>query len=104
MTIAADRALVWIRRDLRCNDHAALYYALRRFKQVYCAFVFDTDILHALPSKQDRRVEFIHASVVQLHEQLRTLGEQSGVQGATQQAATEQATGNEGAGVMGYTW
>lgn len=69
MTIAADRALVWIRRDLRCNDHAALYYALRRFKQVYCAFVFDTDILHALPSKQDRRVEFIHASVVQLHEQ-----------------------------------
>ena len=82
MTIAADRALVWIRRDLRCNDHAALYYALRRFKQVYCAFVFDTDILHALPSKQDRRVEFIHASVVQLHEQLRALGEQSGVQGA----------------------
>ena len=82
MTIAADRALVWIRRDLRCNDHAALYYALRRFKQVYCAFVFDTDILHALPSKQDRRVEFIHASVVQLHEQLRARGEQSGVQGA----------------------
>ena len=60
-------ALVWLRRDLRCQDHAALYHALRRFERVYCAFVFDTDILDALPTRQDRRVEFIHASVVELH-------------------------------------
>lgn len=78
----ADRALVWMRRDLRSNDHAALYHALRRFKQVYCAFVFDTNILNALPSKQDRRVEFIHASAMQLHEQLYALGVQNGVHGA----------------------
>ena len=76
------RALVWIRRDLRCDDHAALYHALRRFDQVHCLFVFDTDILEALLSRQDRRVEFIHASVLQLHEMLQALAERSGVQGA----------------------
>ena len=76
------RALVWMRRDLRCTDHAALYHALRRFDQVYCLFVFDTDILEALPSRQDRRVEFIHASVLQLHEMLQALAERSGAPGS----------------------
>ena len=49
---------------------------------MHCLFVFDTDILEALPSRQDRRVEFIHASVLQLHEMLQALAERSGVQGA----------------------
>ena len=75
-------ALVWIRRDLRCDDHAALYEALRRFEHVYCAFVFDTDILDVLPNKQDRRVEFIHGSVLQLHENLQKLAESAGVLGS----------------------
>ncbi len=66
-------ALVWLRRDLRCDDHAALYHALRRFQRVYCAFVFDTDILDALPTRCDRRVEFIHASVLELHQGLQQL-------------------------------
>ena len=61
--MTTSKALVWLRRDLRCDDHAALYYALQRFEQVYCAFVFDTDILNTLPNQQDRRVEFIHSSV-----------------------------------------
>lgn len=77
----APSALVWLRRDLRCEDHAALYHALRRYERVYCAFVFDTDILDALPSRQDRRVEFIHASVLELHERLRQLAADSGVPG-----------------------
>ena len=80
--LAPSRALVWLRRDLRCDDHAALYHALRRFDQVYCAFVFDTDILDALPSRCDRRVEFIHASVIQLHEGLQALAARNGVHGA----------------------
>jgi deoxyribodipyrimidine photo-lyase len=74
-------ALVWLRRDLRCDDHAALYHALRRFERVYCAFVFDTEILDALPSRQDRRVEFIHASVLQLHAGLQALAVRSGAEG-----------------------
>ncbi|WP_184711702.1 cryptochrome/photolyase family protein [Comamonas odontotermitis] len=74
-------ALVWIRRDLRCYDHAALYHALRRFQRVYCAFVFDTDILNALPTRSDRRVEFIHASVCELHGELGALAARSGAPG-----------------------
>ena len=50
--------LVWLRRDLRAHDHAALYHALKRHRRVFCAFVLDTAILDALP-RADRRVEFI---------------------------------------------
>ena len=67
------RALVWFRRDLRCHDHAALYHALRNHTEVYCGFVFDTDILNALPHRNDCRVAFIHASVRHLHEALKAL-------------------------------
>jgi deoxyribodipyrimidine photo-lyase len=77
----APSALVWLRRDLRCADHAALYHALRRYERVYCAFVFDTDILDALPSREDRRVEFIHASVLELHARLQQLAAHSGAHG-----------------------
>ena len=59
-----DAALVWLRRDLRVHDHAALYHALRAAKRVWCAFVFDRAILDALP-RADRRVEFIRDSLVQ---------------------------------------
>ena len=78
---ATASALVWLRRDLRCDDHAALYHALRRFGRVYCAFVFDTDILDALPTRSDRRVEFIHASVLELHQGLAELAARSGAPG-----------------------
>ncbi len=74
-------ALVWLRRDLRWQDHAALYHALRRYDRVYCAFVFDTDILDPLPRRDDRRVEFIHASLLELHEDLRQLAARSGAAG-----------------------
>ena len=77
----ATSALVWLRRDLRCGDHAALYHALRRYPRVYCAFVFDTDILDELPSREDRRVEFIHASVLELHQGLQQLAARSGAPG-----------------------
>jgi deoxyribodipyrimidine photo-lyase len=63
-------ALVWLRRDLRLADNAALHAALRCAGRVYCAFVFDTDILGALPSRSDRRVEFIRDSLVELNEGL----------------------------------
>ena len=54
---------MWFRRDLRDDDHAALYHALRAARQVWCAFVFDRDILDPLP-RRDRRVEFIRDSLV----------------------------------------
>jgi len=69
-----DRALVWFRRDLRDFDNAALHQALRNARQVYCAFVFDREILDALPSRVDRRVEFIWASLGELDAALRAKG------------------------------
>lgn len=81
MSPATPAALVWLRRDLRCDDHSALYHALRRFQRVFCAFVFDTDILDALPTRSDRRVEFIHSSVIELHQHLQQLARESGSPG-----------------------
>ncbi|RYE98491.1 MAG: deoxyribodipyrimidine photo-lyase, partial [Oxalobacteraceae bacterium] len=73
MTSRFDRALVWFRRDLRVDDQAALYHALKSAKQVFCAFVLDRDILDALP-RADRRVEFILGALQVLDEDLRRLG------------------------------
>lgn len=70
--------LVWFRRDLRANDHAALYRALTQCQRVHCVFVFDREILDPLP-RADRRVEFIRESLVELDATLRALSQhQSG--------------------------
>ena len=69
-----DSVLVWFRRDLRVVDHVALGEALRRARQVFCCFVFDGEILDALPSRVDRRVDFIRESLVELDAALRKLG------------------------------
>lgn len=67
------KGLMWFRRDLRVDDNAALYRALRACRQVVCVFVFDKAILDALPTV-DRRVEFIRESLVELEAELRALG------------------------------
>ena len=77
MNEAHSSALVWLRRDLRCHDHAALFHALKNAQKVWCAFVFDTDILDALP-RQDRRVAFIRESLVELDGALRVLAANAG--------------------------
>src|SRR3569623_2683984 len=67
-------ALVWFRRALRDFDHAALYHALKCARQAACVFVFDRDILEALPDPADRRVEFILASATELQRALQARG------------------------------
>lgn len=67
-------ALVWFRRDLRLDDNAALGRALSTAQRVFCTFVFDTEILDALESRADRRVDFIRQSVRELRENLRGQG------------------------------
>jgi deoxyribodipyrimidine photo-lyase len=72
-----DKGLMWFRRDLRTEDNAALYHALKSCRQVWCVFVFDTDILDALLERglrADRRVEFIHRSLAELDQRLRGMG------------------------------
>jgi deoxyribodipyrimidine photo-lyase len=72
--IEQDSVLVWFRRDLRTEDQTSLSAALRENRRVHCAFVFDTEILDALPRREDRRVEFIWRSVAELQAELRRLG------------------------------
>lgn len=74
MSSSYQSSLVWFRRDLRDYDHAALYHALKFSKQVYCAFIFDTEILNQLTDKADRRVEFIWESVRELKSALQQQG------------------------------
>jgi deoxyribodipyrimidine photo-lyase len=65
--------LVWFRRDLRVDDHAALHHALLSSRRVFGVFVFDTDILAGLPA-DDRRVQFLLDSVRELDARLRDMG------------------------------
>ena len=52
-------SLVWLRRDLRLHDNAALYHALKSGRPVLPVFIFDRTILDALDDRLDRRVEFL---------------------------------------------
>jgi deoxyribodipyrimidine photo-lyase len=94
------RALVWFRRDLRNFDHAALHHALREATEVHCAFVFDREILDALPTRADRRVEFIHDSVVELDAALRAMGGSLIVRHAPARAAIPALAAELGAGAV----
>ena len=69
-----ETTICWLRRDLRLEDNAALYHALKENKKVLPLFIFDSNILKALEDKSDKRVEFIHLSLVQLKKQFEKLG------------------------------
>lgn len=62
----------WFRRDLRLNDNAALYQALKAGKPLIAIFIFDREILNKL-EKGDRRVAFIHAAIQEIQEELLSL-------------------------------
>jgi len=65
--------ICWFRRDLRLEDNAALYHALKGNKPVLPVFIFDRNILDELP-KTDRRVAFIHGILKAMQEQLAAMG------------------------------
>ena len=73
-------SLVWLRRDLRLYDHAALSHALVSSKSVWVVFVFDTTILDLLKDSKssaltaDRRVDFIWQGISQIDTALRQQG------------------------------
>ena len=66
--------LFWYRRDLRLHDNAGLYHALRSGHRVIPVFIFDRNILDRLDDPRDRRVAFIHQTVREMQDALRTLG------------------------------
>jgi deoxyribodipyrimidine photo-lyase len=67
-------SVFWFRRDLRLDDNAGLYHALRESENVLPIFIFDTNILNALENKKDRRVDFIFQCVADIEKQLNALG------------------------------
>lgn len=68
------RSLVWIRRDLRLFDNAALTAATKASDEVTVVFVFDTEILDTLDNPLDRRLTFIHDSLATVDSELRKIG------------------------------
>lgn len=62
--------IMWFRRDLRLEDNAALYHALKSGLPVLPIFIFDRTILDKLENKADRRVEFIHAALEEMQDAL----------------------------------
>jgi len=66
-------ALFWHRRDLRIQDNAGLYKALKNNQAVVPVFIFDHQILEALPPS-DQRVLFIHREIEKIKEEDRSFG------------------------------
>ncbi|HEX8018574.1 deoxyribodipyrimidine photo-lyase [Mucilaginibacter sp.] len=66
--------LFWFRRDLRLDDNAGLYHALKSGNPVLPVFIFDKEILDQLEDKDDARVTFIHQTIEDLRTQLHKQG------------------------------
>ncbi len=66
--------IFWFRRDLRLEDNAGLYHALKSGEKVQCIFIFDKSILSKLEDKADARVTFIHDQITRLQKELNALG------------------------------
>ncbi len=64
------KSLFWFRRDLRINDNAGLYHALKSQDSVQCIFIFDEHILSKLENKADKRISFIYQSLLNLQDEL----------------------------------
>lgn len=67
-------SICWLRRDLRLTDNTALFHSLKSGYPVLIVFIFDTDILDQLPSKNDKRVAFIHECLNEINDLLQQHG------------------------------
>ena len=74
MSLRPRVSIHWFRRDLRTDDNHGLYRALADHGDVLPLFVFDTEILEELEDKNDRRVDFIHRSLIALKARLEECG------------------------------
>jgi deoxyribodipyrimidine photo-lyase len=67
-------AVFWFRRDLRLEDNAGLYHALKSGMPVLPIFIFDKEILERLEDEDDARVTFIHQTIEGLDKALHKHG------------------------------
>lgn len=66
--------IFWFRRDLRINDNRALFEATCASSNLAPIFIFDTNILDRLTSKDDRRVSYIWDALLELKDSLKAKG------------------------------
>ena len=66
--------IFWFRRDLRLEDNVGLFNALKDGLPVLPIFIFDSNILDKLSDKNDRRVAFIHHSLLNIQKALLQIG------------------------------
>jgi deoxyribodipyrimidine photo-lyase len=66
-------SIVWLRRDLRLDDHAALDAAARASERVVCVFVLDPTLLRG-PTMGAPIVQFFFESLRLLRDQVRAAG------------------------------
>lgn len=67
-------SIFWFRRDLRLEDNAGLWKALKSGHPVVPIFIFDKNILDKLEDKSDARVSFLHQQLTELQYQLTGMG------------------------------
>ena len=66
--------IFWFRRDLRLEDNAGLFHALKSGRKVLPLFIFDISILDKLESKNDKRINFIYRQISKLKRSLELNG------------------------------
>ena len=66
--------ICWFRRDLRLDDNTALCQALKSGFPVLPLFIFDKNILNKLSNKKDKRVAFLHNTILALQDELKKYG------------------------------
>lgn len=63
-------SVFWFRRDLRLEDNAGFYYALKSGNPVLSIFIFDKEILDKLVDEDDARVTFIYKAIEEIKKKL----------------------------------
>lgn len=77
MTSPKEKTVVnifWMRRDLRLEDNAALYHALKARENVLVLFIFNPDILERKTNITDYRVNFVYETLSHIKLELEKFG------------------------------
>lgn len=67
-------SFVWLRRDLRLHDHAALAHAGSYAERIQPVFIFDSAILSRFANPHDQRLSFIAHTLCRIHRELQQQG------------------------------
>lgn len=68
-----DRAIWWIRRDMRLTDNQALVEAIRQSNEIIPLFILDSKLINS-PKRSDKRLSFLYLGLKQLDTDLRQVG------------------------------